>query len=424
MLVKTPAGPQVSLLGCGMARIKEDHRRDIGGLALRCTGVLMGTPEYFSPEMAAGRRGDELDGRSDLYSLGIVLYQMLCGALPFPSPDPEAGGQVGTLFTTEQADQWQLVPAGPGPTTRTAESAPQPASACCAARAGLVAASGSGRSKFPAMDALLAHLLVPPRCVSRLCPEVPEELGRLVMKMLEKKPESRPASARVVVEELERVESLLRRTRRDEATPPPDSQRRVGEGVGEHTSRRRRRGLAADAAITALSLALVAWFLAPLRSKIDPYFEPPQSVPERAGAASRPDQIGQPPRMPPTQPSAPPAAGSPGGASAVSEAAPQPADAKRGVRPSQEQNTAGPQAAGSGKFVAEAQGAQRQPLADAASVRALTEEGDGFLQRGEYDRAIQSYTRALRLDPASEALHTRIARARAARAVKEKHLNN
>src|SRR5260370_11701780 len=55
-----------------------------GSGTLTATGVAIGTPHYMSPEQAAGDR--EIDGRSDIYSLGVVGFEMLAGELAVPAP--------------------------------------------------------------------------------------------------------------------------------------------------------------------------------------------------------------------------------------------------------------------------------------------------------------------------------------------------
>jgi serine/threonine protein kinase len=64
----------VALIDFGLARNLE------GGLNSTRTGVLRGSPYYMSPEQALG---EELDARTDLYSLGIIFYEMLTGRKPF-----------------------------------------------------------------------------------------------------------------------------------------------------------------------------------------------------------------------------------------------------------------------------------------------------------------------------------------------------
>jgi serine/threonine protein kinase len=73
LIDKRSGRPQVTDFGIARAAAEEQR--------LTVTGMAVGTPAYMSPEQAMGER--DIDGRSDIYSLGIVAYQMLAGETPF-----------------------------------------------------------------------------------------------------------------------------------------------------------------------------------------------------------------------------------------------------------------------------------------------------------------------------------------------------
>jgi serine/threonine-protein kinase len=76
----------VKVLDFGIAKMADGSFE--GNRNATQTGMVVGTPQYVSPEQASGKIGDQIDGRSDLYSLGIVLYEMITGKLPFHSDTP------------------------------------------------------------------------------------------------------------------------------------------------------------------------------------------------------------------------------------------------------------------------------------------------------------------------------------------------
>src|SRR5438128_10845561 len=127
-----------------------------GGATLTATGVAIGTPHYMSPEQAAGDR--EIDGRSDIYSLGVVAYQMLAGELPFQAP---------------------TVP-----------------------------------------GILMKHITERPPLITDRRPEVPEDLGACVMRSLEKDPEDRWPTADALRRALEARSATMYKPRRSSSPSP------------------------------------------------------------------------------------------------------------------------------------------------------------------------------------------------------------
>ncbi len=104
------------------------------------SGIMVGTPSHVSPEQISG---EELDHRSDLYGFGVVLYQILCGQLPFTDPERP-------------------------------------------------------------LRVLQMHMTVTPEAPSKIAPQpIPPWLDALVLQLLAKYPDQRPESAESVIERLE-----------------------------------------------------------------------------------------------------------------------------------------------------------------------------------------------------------------------------
>ena len=87
-IMRDPTG-RVRLMDFGIAKIERGDGSSGGG-GLTTTGQIMGTPEYMSPEQCLG---DKIDHRSDVYALGIAVYEIFTGTVPFRGDTP-----VATLF--------------------------------------------------------------------------------------------------------------------------------------------------------------------------------------------------------------------------------------------------------------------------------------------------------------------------------------
>jgi tetratricopeptide (TPR) repeat protein len=74
-------GDFVKVVDFGLAKLKADTQSP----SVTSPGIVCGTPDYMAPEQG---RGDSIDGRSDLYSVGVILFQLLTGRLPFEAESP------------------------------------------------------------------------------------------------------------------------------------------------------------------------------------------------------------------------------------------------------------------------------------------------------------------------------------------------
>jgi eukaryotic-like serine/threonine-protein kinase len=86
-------GITVKVVDFGIARLKRQGEADLTQDLTR-TGSLLGSPTYMAPEQARGAK--EVDGRADVWSLGVVLYKLLCGMTPFANKE----GALGELLVS------------------------------------------------------------------------------------------------------------------------------------------------------------------------------------------------------------------------------------------------------------------------------------------------------------------------------------
>jgi eukaryotic-like serine/threonine-protein kinase len=146
VLIQSKKEDVAKVLDFGIAKLKEGLSGTTA-TSVTDTGMVVGTPPYMSPEQAMAAPGNELDGRSDIYSLGIVMYQMLTDELPIKGET--------------------------------------------------------------ALQIVLAHIQNPPIPiqVARSGVNVPAPLAELVMKCLEKNRDDRPPNGQAIIKELEKWES-------------------------------------------------------------------------------------------------------------------------------------------------------------------------------------------------------------------------
>jgi len=145
VLIHSQTHDLAKVLDFGIAKLKEG----ISGTtatSVTDTGMVVGTPPYMSPEQAMAAPGNELDGRSDIYSLGVVMYQMLTDDLPIKGDTP--------------------------------------------------------------LQIVLGHIQTPPIPIeaTRAGAKVPKKLADLVMQCLEKDPNDRPLDGQAIIVELEKWE--------------------------------------------------------------------------------------------------------------------------------------------------------------------------------------------------------------------------
>lgn len=212
VLVSTHDGrPHAKVIDFGIA--KATAVRPAGEALFTLDGAMVGTPEYMSPEQAEGSL--DIDTRTDVYSLGVLLYELLTGSTPFSTRELQAAGLAEVRRIIREVDP-------PKPSTRLGHSAQT------------LATAAAKRQTAP----------------KRLSAVVRGELDWIVMRALEKDRQRRYPTANALATDVQRYLSG-----EPVVAAPPGAAYRVGKFV------RRHRGgvLAASAVAAALVAGAVAF---------------------------------------------------------------------------------------------------------------------------------------------------------------------
>jgi serine/threonine-protein kinase len=144
----------VTDFGIALALAGGEAGRLSGGDRITGTGITLGTPQYMSPEQAAGDRA--LDARSDIYSLGCVLYELLAGEPPYTGPTAQA--IMAKRFTDPVPSVRRLRPTVPvameQALTKALARVPADRFASVAAFAAALTAPASARARSPSVAVL------------------------------------------------------------------------------------------------------------------------------------------------------------------------------------------------------------------------------------------------------------------------------